>query len=173
MSNNAVAEQQTQGSKFYQNKDFIHIGVEILALVGVCYYVSNKNKNLTSIIEELSQRLEEQEDQIQKLDTKVNQLFGTITRLVQSSQQPVVTQPVISQPIVSKQVKKQVHKKPPVIQQVQKEPVVSFKVETETESESDDSDIDEEIKAELDELNKSSGLKEQQPNSGNEDEKKE
>jgi hypothetical protein len=164
MSNNAVVE-QPMSSKFYQNKDFIHIGVEILALVGVCYYVSNKNKTLTSNIEELSQRLEEQEDQIQKLDTKVNQLIGTITRLMQSQQSLPQTVKLVEN------TKPQVHKKPPVIQQVVKEPVVSFKVETESESE-DDSDIDEEIKAELEELNKSS-LKDETSNTVKEDEKKE
>ena len=53
-------------SKILENKQIIHIATEIVALMGIIFYFSSKNKKLLSHIEDLSQRLEEQEDLIQK-----------------------------------------------------------------------------------------------------------
>ena len=51
-------------SKLLENKQIIHIAAEILVLVGITFYFSSKNKKLSEHIEDLSQRLEDQEDLI-------------------------------------------------------------------------------------------------------------
>lgn len=48
-------------------KQIIHIAAEAVVLLGITVYFSSQNKKLTATIEELSQRLEEQEDRMEKL----------------------------------------------------------------------------------------------------------
>lgn len=61
-------------SKLLENKQIIHIAAEIVVLIGITFYFSSKNKKLSDHIEDLSQRLEEQEDLIQKHEQIIRQL---------------------------------------------------------------------------------------------------
>jgi hypothetical protein len=54
--------------KILNNKQIIHIVTEVVVLIGIIFYFSSKNRKLLSHIEDLSQRLEEQEDILQKHD---------------------------------------------------------------------------------------------------------
>ena len=56
-------------------KQIIHIVSEIVVLIGLTFYFSSKNKKIQGHIEQLSQRLEEQEDKIQKLEAALQQAF--------------------------------------------------------------------------------------------------
>ena len=54
-------------SKIFENKTFlIHIAAEIIIIIGVSFYFSQKNKKLMGHINDLVQRIEEQEDILQK-----------------------------------------------------------------------------------------------------------
>jgi hypothetical protein len=65
-------------SKLIENKQIIHIATEIIVILGVTFYFSSKNKKLLEHIEDLSQRLEEQEDLIQKHEHIIKQLGRTV-----------------------------------------------------------------------------------------------
>lgn len=84
--------------KQFDNKQLLHIGCEVVALLGVSYYFSSKNKTLQSHIEELSQKLEEQEDKILKLEetmkSSMNVAFSQINGIINilNKQQPVQPQ---------------------------------------------------------------------------------
>jgi len=77
-------------SKLIENKQIIHIATEIIVILGVTFYFSSKNKKLLEHIEDLSQRLEEQEDLIQKHEQIIKQLVNAINS--QNSVQTVVAQ---------------------------------------------------------------------------------
>jgi hypothetical protein len=49
-----------------ENKQMIHIASEIVVLVGLTFYFNQKNRKLMSHIEDLAQKIEEQEDLLQK-----------------------------------------------------------------------------------------------------------
>lgn len=94
-------------SKILDNKQLIHIGCEVVVLAGLTFYFSSKNRKLMEHIEDLAQRLEEQEDHIQKLEQTVNNLGSLIqNRVIPSLQQrtnekstpPVITQRSIPTP---------------------------------------------------------------------------
>lgn len=61
-------------SRILDNKQIIHIVSEVVVLIGIIFYFSSKNKKLTSNVEELAHRLEQQEDQIQLLTQKLDSL---------------------------------------------------------------------------------------------------
>jgi hypothetical protein len=61
-----------------ENKQIIHIATEIVALVGIVFYVSSNNRKLSTHIEDLSQRLEDQEDLVQKHEQIIRQLVQAI-----------------------------------------------------------------------------------------------
>lgn len=64
-------------SKLFENKQlFIHIATEMIVIVGVFFYFSQKHRKLLGNIEELSQRLEEQEEIIQKHDKLIQKLIS-------------------------------------------------------------------------------------------------
>lgn len=150
------------------NKQFLHIAAECMVGLGLVFWISSKNKKLTSQIDELSQRIEDQEDQIQQLQNIVN------TLLVQNSKQiPKVNNTKLEQqiPKVNNKVEKQqipkvnnkIEKQQiPKVSQFKVEPkVVQFvnKIETIEEESETESDIDNEIRIELDELDIESNLK--------------
>jgi len=75
---------KNKASKLFDNKQLVHIGSEIVVLLGLTFYFSSKNKKLSGHIDELAQRLEEQEDHIQKLESTIQQqLTDSFTRLQQ------------------------------------------------------------------------------------------
>lgn len=120
-------------SKLLENKDTVRIVVESVVLLGVVFYFSNKNKKLMEYIGDLTQRLEEQEERLEKLEMvfKVNN-DKRVTK-------PVNTKPASVKPVAT-----------PLLPVIEDEPV----------SESDDSDeelpsgseLDSLIKEELEEL---------------------
>jgi hypothetical protein len=76
-------------SKLFENKQIIHIASEFVVLTGLTFYFSSKNKKLLEHIEDLSQRLEEQEDIIQKHDNSIKELINAVNNI----RQPYRNQP--------------------------------------------------------------------------------
>jgi hypothetical protein len=64
-------------------KQIIHIASEVVVLIGLVWYFNSKNKNLLGHIEELSQRIEDQEEHIQKLETTLQQMSQKFEMLSQ------------------------------------------------------------------------------------------
>jgi hypothetical protein len=62
-------------STLLEKKNIIHIVTEIVVIVAITFYFSAKHKKLLNHIENLSKRLEEQEDLIQKHDKIITQLI--------------------------------------------------------------------------------------------------
>ena len=157
-------------SKLLENKQIIHIVTEIIAAIVIIFYFSSKNKKLLGHIEDLSQRLEEQEDIIQKHELIIKQLVhvinnrGPITAVPKINnipKSPVKEKKIIkkhiSRPRVSFNDNEEVNENP---KPKQVERVIEKVLEQVTEESSDDSDdIDEEIAEELDELLSEQDLK--------------
>jgi hypothetical protein len=168
--------------KQFDNKQLVHIGCEVVALLGVSYYFSSKNKTLQSHIEELCQKLEEQEDKILKLEetmkSSMNMAFNQINGIVNilNKQQAVEPQarkaptPIIkivkpvntSQSPPSREVKPN-HANPEVNPEVKNE-ISQFinndllpPIKEENPENNEEQDNDEDIQEELSELE--SGLK--------------
>ena len=76
---------KTGDFKLFDNKQLVHIASEIVVLIGLTFYFSSKNKKLLGHIEELAQRLEEQEDNIQKLETSLQQMGQKMDTLIQQT----------------------------------------------------------------------------------------
>ena len=161
-------------SKLLENKQIIHIVTEIIAAIVIIFYFSSKNKKLLGHIEDLSQRLEDQEDMIQKHELIIKQLVqainnrGPITALpkINNIPKPPVkekktTKKPISRPRVSFNDNEEVKENTVKSKQKQVEPVIEkVVIEQVPEESSDDSDdIDEEIAEELDELLSEQDLK--------------
>lgn len=162
-------------SKLLENKQIIHIATEIVALIGIIFYFSSKNKKLLEHIEDLSQRLEDQEDLIQKHEQIIRQLV----QAVNNRGHPPSPSP---QPPKPKHVKRKKTSSPPKRplarppRQQPDKPPVSFEDNEEVEetyepqpvksaavveeySSDEDSDLDAEIADELEELQQQDGLK--------------
>jgi hypothetical protein len=150
--------------KLFENKQIIHIATEIVALIGIIFYFSSKNKKLLEHIEDISQRLEDQEDLIQKHEQIIKQLVHVINTRgsLINKEQPE------SPKLESKSIVKR--KKPNPLkrlvtpsssfnddEEVEETYEPSVKV-IEDESSDDDSDLDAEIADELQELQQD-GLK--------------
>jgi hypothetical protein len=66
-------------SKIFENKTtLIHIASEIIVIIGISFYFSQKNKKLMGHINDLIQRIEDQEDIIQKHEQLINNLNNAI-----------------------------------------------------------------------------------------------
>jgi len=164
-------------SKLLENKQIIHIATEIVALIGIIFYFSSKNKKLLEHIEDLSQRLEDQEDLIQKHEQIIRQLV----QAVNNRGHPPSPSPS-PQPSKPKHVKRKKTLSPPKRplarppRQQPDKPPVSFEDNEEVEetyepqpvksaavveeySSDEDSDLDAEIADELEELQQQDGLK--------------
>ena len=63
-------------SKLFENKQLIHIASELILVAGVSLYFYKQNKNLSDEIEELSNKLEEQDETIKKHDIILKQLLN-------------------------------------------------------------------------------------------------
>jgi hypothetical protein len=154
--------------KLIDNKQMVHIISEVVVMLGMTFYFSSKNKQLQGYIDELSQRLEEQEDRVHKLEGTLQQLntnFGqfvqenrmTVSNLVQKMNVPSPSQ---SQP---KKVKQKMFnlKSQPLQPPPQPKKVVFVEQEKEDEEEISDSELDEEIQEELKDLKEDNVLKKQ------------
>jgi chromosome segregation ATPase len=141
----------------FENKQLVHIVSEVVVLIGLTFYFSSKNKKLMGHVEELAQRIEDQEDHIQKLENTVQQLSNAMTQAVQRIQSHEGGLTVLSERINSFGAEKQ-HKSVPVPQRhvkpilkEVKQPVrttkIQFKKPEKVESESDsDEDLETEQK---------------------------
>lgn len=140
-------------SKLLDNKQLIHIGAEAVVLLGLTFYFSSKNRKLMEHIEELAQRLEDQEDKIQKLESAINNIGNVLQNRVIPSLSGGNTVP--AKPVQRKQRRKAIRTQPqPAVHVPQ--PVQSVKDNQVIEVvEDDDSDLDAEIREELDELHDS------------------
>ena len=93
----------------------IHIASEIVVIIGLTFYFNQKNKKLMSHIEDLSQRIEEQEDLLQKHEQVIRKMVDFINQYqsepnIQSKYVPPQqenikskkTKPNIAKPVLSK-----------------------------------------------------------------------
>lgn len=89
---------------FTENKQtMVHIVSEVVVLVGLTFYFNQKNKKLRAHIEDLAQRLEEQEDLLQKHDQIIKQLVEHVSKqrvvmpqkMVNPTQAPSVIRPPV------------------------------------------------------------------------------
>lgn len=68
-------------SQILENKQMIHIVSEVVVLIGLTFYFNQKNKKLLNHIEDLAQRIEEQEDLLQKHENIIKKLVSSINEL--------------------------------------------------------------------------------------------
>lgn len=78
-------------SKIFENKQLIHIATEVVILVALVYYFNQKNRKLLNIVEDLAQRVEEQEDLIQKHEEIIKKMVDTLNKLSTYSPQSQFT----------------------------------------------------------------------------------
>ena len=147
-------------------KQFLPLAGAAVVGIGIVLYFSSKNRKLSSHIEELAQKIDEQEDQIQKLEGSINQVNTVLMNMSQrfaslnnnsgmnsalSSDQKSVQQSMnrSQQHSSNQSVRQSVPKRkktkvsfPPVVQEIKKETQLTV----------DDVDSDSEIRDELDEL---------------------
>ena len=161
-------------SKILDNKQLIHIASEVVVLTGLTFYFSSKNRTLMGHIEELAQRLEEQEDHIQKLEQALNNLGKMVqTRVIPMLQQPVQDIPVQAKPPQPKQRKARnrsttrssaphpQQRRAPLPPPPVSEPSPVSVVE-ELSEDNEDSDLDDEIRQELEELEEIEEIEEEE-----------
>jgi hypothetical protein len=154
------------------NKDIVRIIVEVLVLIGICYYFNSRNSKTLKHMEELSQRMEEQEDENEKTRNKISELTTVIESLTRAlERQSTVPQ---RQPLLRKQPKNTVthiEKFPePTINNIRPDtPTIGSHTQTvdfleehkeQLDVEILEEDLDDELSDELDELQtgKSGGL---------------
>ena len=130
-----------------EQKQIIHIVVEIVVLTGVSFYFASKNKQLSSSIQALSKKLEEQEEIIQRHE----QILMQLVKSVNQNNNNNVIKPVTVNIIPDLPIKKN---KDPKIVSVKAQPLKNEVSESENES-----DLDDEIEEELKELEKDDDLK--------------
>ena len=152
-----------------ENKQLIHIASEIVALVGLTFYFNQKNKKLLGHIENLSQKIEEQEDLLQKHEHVIKKMVEFIND--QNQKNTIITSPVLTKQVETTKTRKkqppvkEVHTKPPLkvpTPSKTESPKVSFTdqifqtsrhvIEQEESEESEESDLDAELAEELEEL---------------------
>ena len=145
-----------------ENKQMVHIASEIIALVGLTFYFNQKNKKLLGLIEDLTKKVQEQDDLIQKHDHIIKKMIEFMNLQNQKSSSP----PILPEPSkIRKKSIKEVHTKHPLAPSKSEQPKVSFtdevliknkspqKIESEeSDEESEESDLDAELAEELEEL---------------------
>ena len=140
------------------NKQIIHIAAELVVLTGLTFYFSSKNGKLKECIEDLAQRLEEQENRIQKLEQANGRIASALQQLMGGNYVPGGGRPLpplqkpknLKPPQKPKNVPKNTSKKG--IRSSPVQPIIEQpSIEVEPES-----DLDEEIQQELNELEESS-----------------
>lgn len=115
-----------------ENHQIIHVVSEVVLFAGLVFWISKKNSNLTNTIDDLTQRIQEQEEQLKRHEELIKQLITNINNLVPHHP--------------PHHHKKVVHKKPPVKTRITKEIVVP-PPQSDSEHESDlDNELTDEIK---------------------------
>ena len=69
-----------------ENKHIIHIISEIVVLFGITFYFNQQNQKLKSYIEDLAQRMEEQEDALKRQEEIIKSLASLVNNI--STRQP-------------------------------------------------------------------------------------
>ena len=145
-------------------QQMIHMAAEVIILIGVIFYFSQKNRKISNQIEDLIQRVEEQEDIIQKHEELIQKMAKFLNTM--SSQQTSVSRPIV-QAVPRKVSKPKPNPQPqdvPITFDTQEtnQPVVQelFVQEPVTENKNElDENLDEELEEELLELNNEEALK--------------
>jgi len=150
-----------------EKKEIIHIASEIIVIVGIVYYFNQKNKKLLAHIEDLVQRIEDQEDLLQKHEQIIKNLVENLNRVANSQHERVQQSAPHQRHTPSKNKIKQpqkTHTKPPLSippKQEKSKTHVSFQKPTPMLSEEEysdgeeiesNSDLDMELAEELQEL---------------------
>ena len=126
----------------------IHIVSEVVVVVALTFYFNQKNKKLMAHIEDLAQRVEEQEDLLQKHEQIIKQLVDHI-----SKQQTVIQQKVAQPPVRTRKVRAKRRVSSPLTKPPEPPRKVHFAPTAESESESEsETDLDNELKEELNDL---------------------
>ena len=162
-------------SKLLEHKHLIHIACEIVVATGIILHNNQKCKKLMKHIEDLIQRVEDQEDMIKKHEEVIQHLLSYVNNQQQIARsQPRVNQPILptkqsSKSSVPKPVPKPVHRNPPLEPppEVKKpKPEVKFVKPNNTEEyqeelgEESEAELDDAIQNELNELSASDTEKE-------------
>lgn len=77
---------------FLENKQIIQIAAEVVIIVALFFYFNHKHKRLMNHIEDLAQRLEEQDEMIKKHEQIIKQLVEHINRISQIPPQNTYSQ---------------------------------------------------------------------------------
>ncbi len=143
-------------SKLFENKNILHITVEVIILISIVLYFSQKTKKIAQHINDLMHRIEEQDDMLQRHEELLASLLPkTSPKLSRNdeSETPNINfmkpvQKLVQKPILipSVQISTQIP--------IQTLPT-SNKVEEiyEDEDQSDEEKLDTELKNELEDLN--------------------
>ena len=67
----------------FASKESIRTIIEIVVLIGLCYYFNKKHAKTFKHLEEMSQRLEDQEDMIEKQNAAIKELSEKVETLMQ------------------------------------------------------------------------------------------
>ena len=86
-------------SQILENKQMIHIVSEVVVLIGLTFYFNQKNKKLLNHIEDLAQRIEEQEDLIQKHENIIKKLVSSINELHANNLPQALPKNVMKKPV--------------------------------------------------------------------------
>jgi hypothetical protein len=153
-------------STLLENKQMIHVASEIVVLTGLTFYFSQKNKKLTGHIEDLAERIEEQEDLIQKHEQVIRKLVEFVNQQKNTQSYTPTSSPPSKHLKKSNRNKRSKHKEhvsPPLSPPlpVKQEPRVNFNTPIsqfeddtvlEQYSSEHESDLDAEIEEELEDL---------------------
>ena len=162
-------------SKIFENKYLIHIASEIIIIIGIAFYFNKENKKLKSNIDDLSQRIKEQDELLKNHSQLIKKLMESTNRIQMTHNDDISnitsTDKKLKQNEIHKYSIKHHHTKSPLsppVKSVKKgnnTPQVSFMnkhteklsvIEENSDSDSDsDSDLDAEIAEEIEELNNS------------------
>lgn len=148
-------------NRLLENKQLVHIGTEVVVLLGITMYFSSKNKQLIQHIENLDKRLEEQQQHIQILESNVVALANLVKELKgdvpQRQKERKAERRVVSQPTLRRRRVSHIPK-PQIVEDFHLEDVE----EVSEEDQSDHSqhselteDLDAELQEELEEMNNS------------------
>ena len=69
-------------------KQILHIVTELVVIIGISIYFSNKNKQLSDHIEELELKIKKQEEILQNHDNLILKIMNTITIAAISTMAP-------------------------------------------------------------------------------------
>lgn len=138
-------------SKLLDNKQMIHIAAEIVILIGVTFYFSQKNRKLMVHIEDLTLRLEEQDELLQNHEKVLQKLVAHVSGTPVASK--TMVKPTASKPVKPATAKPATKTSKPVTKPAPTPPAPAPASAPIDDSESDTSDaLDEELADELREL---------------------